>query len=29
VNDVAADERALEDGDRITIGATVLEFRTD
>jgi hypothetical protein len=28
VNDVAADERALEDGDRITIGSTVLEFRT-
>jgi FHA domain-containing protein len=27
VNDVAADERALEDGDRITIGSTVLEFR--
>jgi FHA domain-containing protein len=28
VNDAAADGRALEDGDRITIGSTVLEFRT-
>jgi hypothetical protein len=28
VNDETADERALEDGDRITIGSTVLEFRT-
>ncbi|MGZ4125362.1 MAG: FhaA domain-containing protein [Actinomycetota bacterium] len=27
VNDETADERALEDGDRITIGSTVLEFR--
>jgi hypothetical protein len=28
VNDETADERALEDGDRVTIGSTVLEFRT-
>jgi hypothetical protein len=28
VNDVQADERALEDGDRVTIGSTILEFRT-
>jgi FHA domain-containing protein len=28
VNDVQADERALEDGDRVTIGSTVLEFRS-
>jgi pSer/pThr/pTyr-binding forkhead associated (FHA) protein len=27
VNDEMAQERALQDGDRITIGATVLEFR--
>lgn len=27
VNDVQADERALEDGDRVTIGSTVLQFR--
>lgn len=27
VNDVEAGERALEDGDRVTIGSTVLEFR--
>ena len=27
VNDVPIGERALEDGDRITIGETVLEFR--
>jgi FhaA, N-terminal domain/FHA domain len=27
VNDVPASERALEDGDRVTIGSTVLEFR--
>jgi hypothetical protein len=29
VNDVQAEERALEDGDRVTIGSTVLEFRAD
>jgi len=28
VNDIRTDERALADGDRITIGSTVLEFRT-
>jgi hypothetical protein len=28
VNDVEASERALEDGDRVTIGSTVLEFRS-
>jgi hypothetical protein len=27
VNDVQTDERALQDGDRVTIGNTVLEFR--
>jgi pSer/pThr/pTyr-binding forkhead associated (FHA) protein len=27
VNDEAVQERALDDGDRITIGETVLEFR--
>jgi hypothetical protein len=29
VNDVQADERALRDGDRVTIGSTVLEFRAN
>jgi pSer/pThr/pTyr-binding forkhead associated (FHA) protein len=27
VNDEVAQERTLQDGDRITIGETVLEFR--
>jgi hypothetical protein len=28
VNGEPADERRLEDGDRITVGSTILEFRS-